>query len=228
MRRRTHGRTRAVDVGVDRQRGLDLRKFPFPFAELDAVDGEQAAVGRERAPANVDEVAQAEEKVGELEEVAVEDDGDRHDLIPAQRSRPLRHDRIECDPALPRDVRELEDHPRLVGLIGHRLGQLEEVCDANLLCILRLCEQGARIGDLVLLRGDLRREVGSLTFLRFDQAEVADRRKHEEHDHSDPDLRGLRQFLLAHEVAPGARTLASILKWTTERSPRSACSLFSS
>src|SRR5207247_6406836 len=133
-----HGRAGAVDVGVDRQGGFHLRKLQLALIELDAVDREQTTVGRQRAPANIYEVAQPEEKIGELEEVAVEDDGDRYHLIPAQQCRGLRRNRLELDAALPGDVGQFQNDPRLVRLVRHRLGQPEKIRDAHLLRLLRL------------------------------------------------------------------------------------------
>src|SRR6266576_2457667 len=143
---RAHARACAVDVGVDRQGGLHLRELQLALIELDAIDREQTTVSSQCAPADIDEVAQPEEKIGELEEVAVEDDGDRDDLIPAQQCRGLRRNRLELDAALPGDVRQLQNDPRLVRLVRHRLGQSEKIRDANLLRVLRLREQGPCLG----------------------------------------------------------------------------------
>jgi len=90
---------------------------------------------------------------------------------------------------------------------------------------LRLRDQGPGVGDLLVLRGNLGRETGRLALLRLDEPEVADRRNQQQRRHGDRDLCGLGQLLLAHELAPGARTLARILKWMIVRLPSSACSL---
>ena len=101
------------------------------LGEIDLLDREQAARRFELAVADTDERAEPEEKVGQLVEVAVEDEADRHDLIVALDRRGLGRDRLELDSGLLRDPRQLEQDARHVGDGRHRLGEPEDVGDRD-------------------------------------------------------------------------------------------------
>jgi hypothetical protein len=152
-------RSSAVDERVEHQRGADLRKVQWALVELNRVDREEPAVRSQCASANVDEAAEPEEKVGQLEVISVEDHVDRHHLVSTQRGRALRRDRVESDPALARDCVQLEHDSRFVGLIWHGFRQPEEIGHTNLLRVLGFRQERARVADLAVLGGNLGGEV---------------------------------------------------------------------
>ena len=83
------GAGRAVDEGVHGQRGGELRELEVALAEGQLVDGEEAAGRVEAAVVDADEVAQPVDEVGQVVEVALEDEVDRQDLV-ARSGRPAR------------------------------------------------------------------------------------------------------------------------------------------
>src|SRR5687767_8562756 len=74
-------RGRGVDVRGDRQRSGDLGEPSGPFLHRQRLEIEEPAVRSELAVADANEVAQAEEEVGEVEVVALEGEVDRERAV---------------------------------------------------------------------------------------------------------------------------------------------------
>src|SRR6185503_12742732 len=209
-------RAGAVDEGVDHEVRLDLGEAGGRrrLGEVDLVDREEATGRVERAAPDVDEVPQPVEEVGEVVEVAGELDRDRDREVAGDRRRRRRRvDQVERDAAVLGDLVQLQQDPRHVDLVRHRLGQPVEVGDADLRALLRLERQRPRGIDGAVRVRDLLVELRRLRVLRADEREVAAAGEDDEADHDQRDHDGLGELGL-HWPLPGWRTSATITKWT--------------
>ena len=168
-----------------------------------------------------DEVAQPVEEIGQRVEVAVERELDLAHPVVADGGRPdvLRLDRVEVDARRARDLRDREDDARHVLAVRHRLREAEEVRDLDRRRLrLMPCGKLPRL-DLRLGVRDLTRDRRRLLALRRDDQRVRGKadQPQPDHDQRDLDLQVDGGELLLHEVAPGGRTLAEIVNWTTLR-----------
>src|SRR5688572_14217079 len=212
-RRRSSRRRRGVHVRGDRQRSGDLREPSGAFLHRQRLEVEEPAVRSELAVTDANEVAQTEEEVGEVEVVPLEGEVDRERAVAGPDRSALRRDGDEFDSGCGRDVVELEDDPRHVVVVGHRLRDLEEVRDLDRarVALLRLPLSGARDLDLRVQRCDLVRDLRGLGLLRLDQQEIADGGEDQERrDDDDCD----RDLLLLHcWISPSGAIVAAMTNW---------------
>ena len=189
------------------------------LGEVDRVDREQAPRRIQRASAHVDEIPQPVEKVREVVEVALKLDRDRDRQVTRDRRRGRRwSDLLERDSAVLGDLVQLENDPRHVDLVGHRLREPVEVGDTDPCTLLRLQRQRAGSGDGVVRVRDLFVEVAGVGALRPDHQEPAAEADQHEAERDQRDQQRLRDAAL-HCPLPGARTSATITKWTAFEVP---------
>ena len=174
--------------------------------------------------ADTDERAEPEEKVGQLVEVAVEDEADRHDLIVALDRRGLGRDRLELDPGLLSDPRQLEQDARHVGDRRHRLGEPEDVGDRDRLGVGRSNGGGAGGRDGLLGRCRLGLELGGERPLRRDEHEPEAERVDDQAD-GDQDVERTGRELPLHDESPAVLTSARIVNRTSVDVPDSVVML---